>query len=381
MRTDQHSPTGNGAGTLRVPSAGLTMRRLSGFTLVELLVVITIIAILVALLVVAAAGAMKRARFTRIKVEVDQISMAFETYAQETSGGDYPPNTMTDSNNTSNPVNFVVLNDFRRHFKRAFPNSKEPVDLLEALVGMNVAPSFPNFTANLPGGMTAAEALVFWMGGFSDDVKYPISGVGGPSYLIDTSSGSLDPNAQDPIEERKWVIPLKIDQLVPRNDEGYFADVSTGGDGRFIEYPDPRQPPGSGVRRRINLWRYNGPNSNQPIVYFDASRHQPVQRDSSGNLVVSYDPPLDGAQSNSVFALKILATTSGKAALRFANDDKFQILHSGIDDDWGEMTRLSANAFVNAPATFLAYPDGPFTGALADTITNFAPGTLEDSQP
>ena len=37
---------------------------------------------------------------------------------------------------------------------------------------------------SLHGGMTAGEALVFWLGGFSSDPKYPISGEGGPSYRI-----------------------------------------------------------------------------------------------------------------------------------------------------------------------------------------------------
>jgi prepilin-type N-terminal cleavage/methylation domain-containing protein len=338
-----------------------------GFTLVELLVVITIIAILAALLTVAATAAMKRARSVRIKVDVDQLSMAVETYAGEIAGGDYPPNTMTDSNNTSNPINATVRNDLLRHFKRAFPNSRESVDLVEALAGVNydATPGPTGFANNIPGGLTAAEALVFWMGGFSKDPNYPISGAGGPSYLVQT--GGLDPNAQDTIEERSWVIPLEITRLTPRNDAGYFDEAN----GRFLTYPDPR---GAGDRR-INFWRYNGPNSNQPILYFDASRHLP-----NGSSFV-YDPPLDGYGSATVYSLKTLSVAGSNQTFRFANDKKFQILHCGIDDDWGPMTRFSTDPNVNSPEMLLTYPTGPFTGALADTITNFSEGTLEDSQP
>ena len=35
----------------------------------------------------------------------------------------------------------------------------------------------------------------------------------------------------------------------------------------------------------------------------------------------------------------------------------------------------------NDPDDYLLYPDGPFTGDVADTIVNFSEGTLEASQP
>jgi prepilin-type N-terminal cleavage/methylation domain-containing protein len=65
-------------------------RPLHGFTLVELLVVITIIGILASLITVAAVGALRKAHETRIKVEVDQIDSAIEEYKNKTTA--YPPN-------------------------------------------------------------------------------------------------------------------------------------------------------------------------------------------------------------------------------------------------------------------------------------------------
>src|SRR4051794_27820273 len=50
------------------------------FTLVELLVVITIIGILAALIVVAAVGALKTAQRVRIKAEITQIAGGLDEY-------------------------------------------------------------------------------------------------------------------------------------------------------------------------------------------------------------------------------------------------------------------------------------------------------------
>ena len=70
--------------------------------------------------------------------------------------------------------------------------------------------------------------------------------------------------------------------------------------------------------------------------------------------------------------------------IQFANKDKFQILHAGIDEEWGEdaFEQMSVHHVMSGdPEAYLLYPDGPFTGDVADTITNFSEGTLEASQP
>src|SRR5215218_3716092 len=94
----------------------LQNRKLTGFTLVELLVVITIISILAALITVAAVGALKAMNRTRIKVEINEIASGFDEYKNKTTA--YPPNCQTDGTSgpiddqgTSNPV----LLDLRRH--------------------------------------------------------------------------------------------------------------------------------------------------------------------------------------------------------------------------------------------------------------------------
>lgn len=127
-------------------------QKMAAFTLVELLVVITIIAILVALLIPAVISAQRRAQSTRIKMEIDQLATGFEDYRNDVAG-EYPPNGWyVDQKN--NAYTAVV-----RHLKKAFPRHRESEPVIQALKYLN-----------------PAEAVYFWLGGFSSDPQKPISG-------------------------------------------------------------------------------------------------------------------------------------------------------------------------------------------------------------
>ena len=360
------------------------------FTLVELLVVITIIGILAGLITVAAVAALRRAKLTAIKVQVDQISGAFETYKDKTTA--YPPNLQTDEGGDLDSA--TVLNDVRRHMRQVASRSNEPDALVAGLAGLTSTGAALNrsSTTGLPGGMSAGEAVVFWLSGFSSDPAYPISGEGGPSYEI-PSLGGTDNAKLDPIESRRWLYPFKVEQLGPRDDDGYFDDDE--GVGRYIEY----QVTINGVPhlRRINFWQFTPDGTTQPILYFDTSRH-PAAVVANGNITSPFDPPAAteptelgpqqmGLHVHAIKRINPLYNENNAGTVSpivFVNPDKFQVLHSGIDDRWGtdESFELMTAHRVQStdPADYLLYPTGPFTADVADTVVNFTTGTLEDSQ-
>jgi hypothetical protein len=216
--------------------------------------------------------------------------------------------------------------------------------------------------------MTAGEALVFWLGGFSSDPKYPISGEGGPSYPASEDN-------HDPIESRGWVFPFSIDRLGPRDANGYFDESNN----RFIEYTVtiPGQNQNRPQMRRINFWQYTPRKSQQPFLYFDTSRHPPT---------AEFDPPAATEPSGvelHVHAFKKKADSpTAVPPIEFINPQKFQILHSGDDDAWGEAFDQMSLHMITDPTQLLLFPDGPFVGEVADTIVNFTTETkVEDAQP
>ena len=65
----------------------------------------------------------------------------------------------------------------------------------------------------------------------------------------------------------------------------------------------------------------------------------------------------------------------------YANQEKFQILHCGIDGAWGDFLGTMDLLTVGNPSIILRFPEGPFIDELSDTLSNFTQTTLEDAQP
>jgi len=124
------------------------------------------------------------------------------------------------------------------------------------------------------------------------------------------------------------------------------------------------------------MWFYLADGSQQPFGYFDASRHRAQVANSSGVFVNNYDPWFGrSSTTNFLFAAKRPNETN-PLRTEFGSQGKFQILHAGIDDEWGDLSVFSL-ATTGGP---LRFPEGPFTGDIADTLSNFTIGTLEDAQ-
>jgi len=136
----------------------LAVKPSAGFTLVELLVVITIIGILAALISVAAAAALSRAKDVKIKAELDQLSAAM--LSSKADWGSLPPDF-------SDPTALT------RFAFSAWPRYSP---------GQGAAPLVPQGTT-----IDQAEALVIWLGGvpsggqpngFNADVRDPFNTAG-----------------------------------------------------------------------------------------------------------------------------------------------------------------------------------------------------------
>ncbi len=356
-----------------------------GFTLTELLVVITIIAILASLITAGAVNALNAAKRGRISLEINQLGQSMEEFKNRYNA--YPPNGMNDG------TNVLAINDFVRAFRKAFPRHQEHENLIRALAGANLT-SATGEPSLLDGGMTSAEAIYFWLGGFSEDPLFPLSGPGGPAFDPSTTAGEV-------LESRNRIYEFDLGRLGPRNDAGVFnaTDLPNPGPGRFITYVNPLST--GGPRLRINLWTYNPSGSQQPYIYFDASRHDPVDYDLNLagtdvqlNRNANSSLKSDYLNSDLEFIFGIKKVREGKANavnpqdIVYVNKGKFQILHCGLDDAWGAEMPASATdrkgfwAFNTDQfgVNVNVFPTGPFTGDIADTLTNFTPGTLESAQ-
>jgi prepilin-type N-terminal cleavage/methylation domain-containing protein len=363
------------------PRSSLLVPR--AFTLVELLVVITIIGILASLITVAAIGAMKTASRTRIKAELAQISGGVDECRNKTNA--YPPNCQTDG--TAGPLdeNTVAL-DLQRYFKIAFGRAQEPADLYPRLSGLAQISNAQG--TQLKGGMTAGEALVFWLRGFSSDPKYPISGEGGPSYLI-KSFGAPDNRTLDPVTTAAPYYPFDVSRLGPKGSDGFFDEAN----GRFVEYTDAK-----GKLRRINFWQYTPSHSEQPYLYFDTSRHAPGLVISSGKTLAGYyDPPaattaaVTSTGTNvglAVYPFKKAnpawsAANTNVPAVIYVNPDKYQVIHCGINGTWDldAFAKMTPGASGPNDQSYTLFPDGPFIGEIAETIVNFMTETKIEDAP
>lgn len=350
----------------------------SGFTLTELLVVITIIGILASLITGAALRALNRAKQAAITTELQQLASAMAEFKNEY--GIYPPNVFpTEDNSLGYPNSDKVFNrqTLQRSVKKISSRSTEFNFNADATTNGN------NVSTILFNGLSPAEALVFWLQGFSADIARPLSGSDLAVTQIDDNGTTVN-NV------------ITIDSFTPRFefDRGRLRfSRKPNGDRRFLAV---NRADGSNTEVYIQLYEYFPKNSQQPYVYFDTSRETPLQVASNWQTSeFFYQSPSDSEQV--VFPIKQVRADAPADTndwnnpklqyVDYVEKGKFQILHAGLDDIWGNFSRVSnggvggeLDATNNNTLPSLLVPEGPFVGDIADTLGNFMDGTLEDKQ-
>lgn len=296
------------------------MRLRAGFTLVELMVAITIIAILAAVAVPAVMYAIGQGRNTAMRMEVTSLEQAVEKYQQKY--GSYPPDGSS----------WSVM---QRHMRRAFPRMTEP----DLTLLSNLTHPGGSFS---PVAMDRAEALVFFLGGFSSDEAHPLTGQGGPLEYVDTSLPATDLNAYQynatrdnpffPFEPQR--LPLaRLGGRYVSADEGNFGVADTAHGGTDL----------------LPVYLVDG--GEYPLVYFDSRTYGVVGTDVNNDPI--YNGYLLPGEAGGCRPYKTgfdhdlpSGSTYGSVAaafnaVKFKNPDSFQIISPGRDGIYGSIVEAS----------------------------------------
>jgi general secretion pathway protein G len=284
----------------------------AGFTLVELLMVILIISMLIALLLPAVNAARLRAQETAIKSQIEQLVIGQDKFKAQY--GAYPPdpNWPGPTNSAPAPPDGELATALRRAFPR-YVWTHNDITQLQTL--------------------DEAEILVLWLGGRWDGVKM----VG----------FNADPRANPFSVGGQRTTPLV------QFDETRLFDAD--GDG-FPEYYPPNTRPQEAA----------------PFVYF-AARPNATYLDVNGNVPFYTDPRGIAPGLAVPYHRRDPADPNRR---RFVNEDTYQLICAGIDNDFGDNGQGAPN---NRNKFF---PEGTGYGpGDNDNLTNFSTRKLGEAQP
>jgi len=297
------------------PGAKSTLRNsrfgLRGFTLVEVLVVISIIGLLVGLLLPALLSARRKAKIAVIKTEMTELVTAIENLRTSIGGGQYP-------------ADGVESGDVEKFLQTAFPRCPRS----------NYPPEITSVFKFRPD-----VALVFWLGGAQDPSGAFIGFSANPQNPFDSSANRIGP---------------------------FFNFQKALNNPRFISQ-DHLTPPGLRGNSNIswNLYQYLPPNGqvqSQPYLYF-----KPVDG-------VYYAAELFMNNGTSITTLPYADSTApGLTANNlpyFVNPTTYQLLCPGLDGKYGAYP-TPANA--PNPTRWPLYPGGTNYDSAngLDDMTNF----------
>ena len=333
--------------------------RAHGLTVVELLVVIVIIGILAGLLLPAINGARKRGQITAISLEIQNLKNAVEQYKQ--TYGDYPPDG----------TNIVVL---ERHLRTAFPRIHQTeIAKLSNLIAV------PNNPCTL---LDPAESLVFFLGGFSEDPRYPFSGDGGP-FTGDRKNAIFDFNVERlSLNDEKSLNPALENDLFP-------VYLPENCDLPYVYFDSRTYLPRPSYQYQSNnqRWAVRPAQYPSPLV---------LPKISQGDDGYAYDSSNVPANSNLLQfgvarpyrSMQVKSASIEDAyPAKWTNPDSFQIISAGLTNHYGDyflqsfsLTGPDNNLWLTSPHKHFPGGDNYSDGDLSN-ITNFSRGQLEDELP
>lgn len=354
-----------------------------GFTLVELMIAIVIIGILMAIAIPAINKTITTGKQTAIRMEINALEQAIEKYMQEY--GDYPPDGSTQE---------IVI----RHMRRRYPRMAEPdVSLLTQLTSTR-GTTTPSAVA-----MDRAEALVFFLGGFSGDALHPLTGEGGPLELKSTAAAPLDIDDYQYNATRDNALfdfdPARLTYArATESDPLLSTDESV--------WTTPAQLSEAGGVDVLPVYLSGGAEP-APIVYFDSRTYglvvPGVYNGFSHPTLGGVRPYKTGRDIKPPSGATYGSAAAALAAVPFHNPKTFQVISPGLDGNYGSLVSLSsgepvhyitetgipvfpnagaANASALAVAVAGVGPryqvDGDVINGHLDNITNFSSTTLED---
>jgi prepilin-type N-terminal cleavage/methylation domain-containing protein len=282
------------------------------FTLVEILVAIGILVLLAAIATPVALNALKSAQASALKMEVNGLADAIEQYRSKY--GDYPPDGS----------NWTIL---ERHCRKAFPQILQTeLNLLrrDILASLNyTGPAIPS--ADLEGfrAMNPAEALVFFLGGFSRNPQRPFTGPGGPFALV---PGSTTAYQYNPARENAFY-EFNSGQLTLTQTAFGNATVTVSNDeSRFQTGTSSQGDPNDLLP--VYLDKYQ----RAPIVYFDSRTYAIPDPNATGNSVIYVNRVSSPQFGTAVpYLSDELNTTIAPSQNYFQNKQSFQIVSAGLD--------------------------------------------------
>jgi prepilin-type N-terminal cleavage/methylation domain-containing protein len=305
-----------------------TSSRRAGFTLIELMIVITVIALLIGLLLPAITGARRNAQIAQVTTEIKSLEGALAAF--KAKYGNYPPSRITLYKNIADWNNDKQSRVLIRSFWPSFDFTTDG-----SLGGAFSSgwPGNPNFVT-----LDGPECLLFFLGGVPDPADPTHS-----TYIGFSTNPAYPFSTTDKNSRIKPFFEFRSDRL---------GDAD--GDGNF-EYRDPipsQQMP------YLYLSGYDGRGYNTNDLYRDWN---PMM--STGTTKWMAGPYTQGPTSNAW------------------NRSSFQLISPGFD---GVSIPFDPTIYINGPYG----PGGPFDTKTADSsligpreverdnITNFSGGAL-----